>query len=75
MLKVNIKLILIFIITLVTLNVQAVISPVVIETVFEMGAWRPLPKDKIISASVDTALSEISKSKQFAFFTSSQQDF
>ena len=74
MFKINIKLILIVITTLVGLDVQAVISPVVIETVFEMGAWRPLPKDKIISASADTALSEISKSKQFAFFTSSQPD-
>ena len=53
-------------------NVQAQISPVVVETVFEMGSWRPLPKEKIRSASVDTALSEISKTKQFAFFMSQQ---
>lgn len=53
-------------------NVQATISPVVIETVFKIGTWQPLPEDKIKSAAVDSALSEISKTRRFAFFTSSQ---
>jgi hypothetical protein len=74
MFKTNIKLSLMLIMTLMGFDVQAIVSPVVIETVFEMGAWRPLPKEKIIAASADTALSEISKSKQFAFFTSTQPD-
>ncbi len=53
-------------------NAQAQISPVVVKAVYEMGSWRPLPENKIRAASVDTALSEISRTKQFAFFMSEQ---
>jgi len=71
MIKTQVKLSLILL-ALCSLNVQAYISPVVVETVFKMGNWQPLPEDKIRSAAVDSALSEISKTKRFAFFTSSQ---
>lgn len=54
-------------------SLQAGVSPVVLQTSFKIGAWQPLPEDKIKSASVDSALSEISKTRRFAFFTSSQQ--
>ena len=54
-------------------NSRADVSPVVIQTSFKIGAWQPLPEDKIKSASVDSALSEISKTRRFAFFTRSQQ--
>jgi hypothetical protein len=53
-------------------NAQAEISPVVIATHFNIGDWQPLPEDKIKSAAVDSALSEISKTRRFAFFTSPQ---
>ena len=56
-------------------NTQADIRPVVIETDIKLGDWRPLPEDKIRSAAVDSALGEISKTKQFAFFTSAQPDY
>lgn len=55
------------------INSQADVSPVVIQTSFKIGAWQPLPEDKIKSASVDSALSEISKTRRFAYFTRSQQ--
>lgn len=70
--KAKAKLSLVLLIFLAGFNVQADISPVVIETVFEIGNWQPLPEDKIKSAAVDSALSEISKTKRFAFFTSRQ---
>ena len=54
-------------------NLQADVSPVVLQTSFKIGAWQPLPEDKIKSASVDSALGEISKTRRFAFFTSTQQ--
>ncbi len=73
MFKTQAKLSLILLV-LCSFNVQANISPVVIETVFKIGTWQPLPEDKIRSAAVDSALSEISKTKRFAFFTSSQPD-
>jgi len=57
---------------LTSFHLQASISPVVIDTYFKIGAWQPLPEDKIKSASVESALSEISKTKRFAFFTSPQ---
>ncbi|RDH85922.1 MAG: hypothetical protein DIZ80_00145 [endosymbiont of Galathealinum brachiosum] len=56
-----------------SVNSQANVSPVVLQTSFKIGAWQPLPENKIKSASVDSALSEISKTRRFAFFTSSQQ--
>ena len=56
-------------------NLQADIRPVVIETDFKLGNWQPLPEDKIRSAAVDSALGEISKTKQFAFFTSAQPGY
>jgi TolA-binding protein len=69
MFKTKAELYLILLIALSGFNVQADISPVVIETVFKIGSWQPLPEDKIRSAAVDSALGEISKTKQFAFFT------
>lgn len=59
---------------LVAANLQAEISAVVIETDYQPGAWQPLPEDKIKAASVDSALSEISKTKYFAFFTVPQEN-
>ena len=53
-------------------NSHADVSPVVIQTDFKLGAWQPLPEDKIKSASVDSALGEISKTRRFAFFTRPQ---
>jgi len=72
MIKANVKLIFVLLITLSGLNVEAEVSPVVIETVYEVGNWRPLPKNKIKAAAVDSALSEISSTKRFAFFTTMQ---
>ena len=62
----------IILVSLFSMGLQAEISPVVLQTNFKMGAWQPLPEDKIKSASVDSALSEISKTKRFAFFTTPQ---
>ncbi|MCW8933601.1 MAG: hypothetical protein OQK98_02645 [Gammaproteobacteria bacterium] len=55
------------------IHLKADVSPVVLETSFKIGAWQPLPEDKIKSAAVDSALAEISKTRRFAFFTRSQQ--
>ena len=63
---------LIVLISLMSFSLQAEILPVVIETNFKIGAWQPLPEDKIKSASVDSALSEISRTGRFAFFTGRQ---
>jgi len=54
-------------------DLQADVSPVVLQTSFKIGAWQPLPEDKIKSAAVDSALSEISKTRKFAFFNRTQQ--
>ncbi len=55
-------------------SAYASITAVVIKTNFKPGNWQPLPEDKIKSAAVDTALSEISSTKRFAFFTSPPVD-
>ena len=74
MFKSNIKLSFFLLVFLLAPSVQADISPVVIDTLFEIGSWQPLPEDKIKSAAVDSALGEISKTKRFAFFNSAQSD-
>ncbi len=61
MLKYKVRHYLIVLISLMSFSLQAEILPVVIETNFKIGAWQPLPEDKIKSASVDSALSEISR--------------
>ena len=62
----------ILLISLFNVGLQAEILPVVLETSFKIGAWQPLPEDKIKSASVDSALGELSKAKRFAFFNTPQ---
>ena len=72
MFKFKVQLYFILLMSLTGFKLQADISAVVIETDYKMGVWQPLPEDKIKSAAVDSALSEISKTKRFAFFTSKQ---
>ena len=72
MLKSNLQLCVFLITAHTSFNLQASISPVVIDSYFKIGSWQPLPEDKIKSAAVESALSEVSKTKRFAFFTSPQ---
>ncbi len=72
MVKIRARLYILGLMALIVCNAQADISPVVIQSVYKMGDWRPLPEDKIKSAAVDSALAEISKTKMFAFFTAKQ---
>ncbi|MDH5484549.1 MAG: hypothetical protein OEY43_04860 [Gammaproteobacteria bacterium] len=65
---------LVLLIGLACFDLQADIRPVVIETDFKLAEWQPLPEDKIRSAAVESALGEISKTRQFAFFTTPQPD-
>lgn len=51
-----------------SLPAQANILPVVVETNYQEGRWQPLPSEKIKTAAADSALQEISATKQFAFF-------
>jgi len=53
---------------LISLPLQASVTPVVLETRFKIGSWQPLPEEKIKQAAVDSALQEISQSRRFAFF-------